>query len=162
MASAAIARLAAAERYARMRREARAGIVDGLFARSEVAASPNLRWLDTGARFDALAQPSPCRLPPITPRRPPKRLQEGDVCPVCLGNFAEDTHGGEATCVQWTACCGRAFHAGCIAKCGTQCPWCRTTIGKGAQREALQALSPATPLRSALRLEPLGDRGAPG
>ena len=115
----AIARLAAAERYARMRREARAAAADDdmpLYGRTEVAASPNLKWLSVGARFDALRQPPPRprRLAPLaTPRAPLQPLADA-ACPICLVEFDATT--AAAADVRWTRCCGSAMGAAaCLA-----------------------------------------------
>lgn len=90
----AIARLAATERYARMRREAReAADLDSrkLFDATEVSATPNLRWLSVGARFEAVGQRPPRKLPPLAllrrdvPRQPlVTECGEAASCPVCL------------------------------------------------------------------------------
>ena len=172
MVDPAIARLAAAERYRAMRQRAReeSGLRDEeakLFARTEVAASPNLQWLNVGHRFDALQRrdatkafaSTPRRLPPLPPKpSAPRQSLDTATCPVCLVDFADET---DDTKVRWTNCCGHAYHEACIEKWNhaqrnhnRRCPTCRSVLG-GFERP--EQLSAPFPLRAARRLvlEPL-------
>ena len=162
--AAAVARLAAAERYARMRREARDAIDDDrpLYGQTEVAACPNLRWLSVSARCEALQLRAPLALPPLaSPRRAPlQALDESSACPICLDALPQDfTEAAADEAVRWIMCCGRAFHAACIARCGRvrrSCPTCRAPFNLQAKDSLI---SPPRLLRTALQLEPLP--GAP-
>lgn len=141
----------------------------GDFRRSEYSARP-LRWLDVTTLYEAATPHSfvnhgswptknAVRLPPLQhkPRQQSLREEDGSPssCPICLATFSADGNEAETssdlpkrTNVQWTHCCGHAFHETCIAPLA-RCPMCRTGLRSGNVHDCSR-LSQPLPLRSAL------------